>query len=176
MKTVEEQLADLTTAVGKVTESVTAIAGQVAEIKAKGAGAGDGKVIVLETKLAGIEAAMQVQAKGAAQAKVAEAIKAGKIPAQNKDLIAQWENLLVIDAKNAALIDALPVNPALVSIVGAGAGSGSAQTTTEHAFVVKAKEHAKANNITDIVDAQSQFARTVEGAGLYADYIANLGK
>jgi phage I-like protein len=138
-KTVEQQLAELTAA-------VTALTGTVNEIKAKQASP-DPKIIVLETEMAGLKETTKVQAKEAAKAKVLVAVQAGKIPPQDTALIEKWENLLTIDAKNADLLDKLPVNPALQALVKSGA-SGTTTTTLQltgtpaeqFVQVVKAKE------------------------------------
>lgn len=153
----KQQLADLTTAVTKLTETVTAQAKDLQEIKAKApaaappaagsaaaAGATDPKIVVLETKFAGMEAQLKDQATASARAKVADAVKGGKIPAQNKELIAQWENLLVADARNAALLDTLPVNPALQTVVGAGAATTGTGNNTAEGFAAEVQVHAKA--------------------------------
>ena len=83
-------------------------------------------------------------------------------------------------AANAKAIDQLkkmPVNPALQKIVtsaSAGGTTTSAAAQDEHAFVAKAKEYAKAHNITDAIEAQAKFAGTAEGKDLYAQYRESL--
>lgn len=136
-KTTEQQLAELTTAVALLTTSL-------AEIKAK-LGEPDKKIIVLETQVSALTEASKVQAKDFAKGKVAAAVAAGKIPAQNADLIKKWEGMIEVDAKSVELLDHLPVNPALLAIVkagaGTGAGGGSTAATDAEKFVevVKAK-------------------------------------
>jgi len=101
--------------------------------------------IVLETQVSALTEASKVQAKEFAKGKVAAAIAAGKIPAQNADLIKKWEGMIEVDAKAVELLDQLPVNPALLAMVkaGAAAGTGGASTANTDAEkfvqVVKAK-------------------------------------
>ena len=135
-KTVEQQLAELTA-------QIAALTGTVNEIKAKQADP-DKKIIVLETQVSALTEASKVQAKEFAKGKVAAAVAAGKIPAQNADLIKKWEGMIEVDAKAVELLDQLPVNPALLAMVkagGAGAGGGSTGANDAEKFVevVKAK-------------------------------------
>ena len=99
----------------------------------------------LETRLAGIEEQQKLTATANAKAKVADAVRLGKIPAQAADLVAKWENLLIANAANGELLDKLPVNPALATVVHAGATSGTATSgNTAEAFVAEVQVHAKA--------------------------------
>jgi hypothetical protein len=154
-KTTEQQLAELTTAVAALTTSI-------GEIKAKMA-APDPKIIVLETEISGIKEMSKVQAKEAAKIKVAAAVAAGKIPPQDTTLIAKWEDLIAIDAKNAELLDKQPVNPALVAVIkagatgaanGAGAGAGATAGTEAEQFAAEVKaKHAELKDKSKALDA-----------------------
>jgi hypothetical protein len=176
MKTIEEQLADLSAAVTKMPETIaTAVATAMA--KANGTQqqqqqqqpGSDPKVLQLETRLASIEASNKSNAEVQAKADVAAAVKAGKIPAQNKELIAHWEKALVVDVNAKAMLDAIPANPTLARIVANG-GATTTTTTDEHEFLVKAKAYGEKNKIADETEAQVAFGGTPEGRELYADY------
>ncbi|HMJ91670.1 MAG TPA: hypothetical protein VK530_17745, partial [Candidatus Acidoferrum sp.] len=167
-----KQLADVVTAVAAMSTKVDGFISAQAKAGAPEAG----KILVLETQIASINGLLQLQARSGAKTVVEKHINLGRIPAQAKDVITSWENLIAADAKNEALLEAIPVNPALARVVGNGGGTGTTTTTTEHAFVVKAKEFAKANNIADAIEAQAKFAGTAEGSQLYTQYGESIGK
>lgn len=164
-----KQLADVVTAVASLTTKVDGFI----SAQAKAGATNDPKILVLDTKIASIENLLQLQAKAGAKAIVEKHIAAGRIPAQAKDVIEKWENLIALDAKNEAMLEAIPANPALARVITSGA-CGTTTTTAEHPFVVKAKEYATANKITDVVEAQAKFAGTPEGAQFYTDYARTL--
>ncbi len=141
-KTTEEQLAELTTAVASLTKIVEGIQAKQAEP--------DRKIIVLETQVSALTEASKVQAKDFAKGKVAAAVAAGKIPAQNADLIKKWEGMIEVDAKAVDLLDQLPVNPALLAIVKAG-GAGVGGSTTGASDAEKFAELVKAKS-TELKD------------------------
>lgn len=167
-----KQLADVVTAVAALS---TKVDGFISAQAKAGNAASDPKILVLETQMATVNNLLQLQARNTAKAIVEKHINLGRIPAQAKDVIANWENLIAADAKNEALLEAIPANPALARVIqGSGSGGAGTGTPTEHPFVVKAKEYAKANNITDVIDAQAKFATTAEGSQLYTQYRESL--
>jgi hypothetical protein len=102
-------------------------------------------------------------------------IRGGRIGAQDKDAIDYWTKAIAADAKAADVLAKITPNPAFVQIVNAGsAGGHSTATTGEHEFIARAKAHGEANKITDALDAQAAYARTVEGRKLYTDYCESL--
>lgn len=170
LKTTEEQLAELSSVTSGLAKNLEALTKQVETLAAK-SGAPDAKVLVLETQVSALTAAAQVQAKDAAKAKVQAAIQAGKIPPQDKDLIEKWESLIVVDARNADLLDKLPANPALQRVVPNATAAVGGGAAGEHEFVVKAKAAATERKLT-LVEAQSAIAR--EHPELYAAYRKSL--
>jgi hypothetical protein len=173
-KTTDEQLAELSAALAKNTENLNTLLGTVDKlVKAKAgtevAPAKDPNIITLEAEVKALKDLNLVQAKANAGAAVRKAVSEGKLPPQDAKLIEQWTNILLVDAKNAELLEALPVNPALKKAL-ATAGQGTAAGASgEHQFLVKAKEFATTNKI-DAAEALTKFAATEEGSKLYADY------
>lgn len=177
-KTVEEQLADLTAALAKNQENITALCGTVDKLvkaqkpEEKPVTAKDPNILTLEAEVNALKAQNLVQAKANAGAAVRKAVSEGKIPPQDAKLIEHWTNIILVDAKNAELLDGLPVNQALKEAVKdrenkeSGAIGGSLET---HPFLVKAKAYGEANKL-DLTEAQAKFAGTDEGAKLYAEY------
>lgn len=170
-KSTEEQLAELVSVTSGLTKNVEALTKQVEAITAKSGAPDPNKILVLETQVSTLTAAAQIQAKDAAKAKVQAAVQAGKIPPQDSDLITRWENLIVVDAKNADLLDKLPVNPALQRVVPSASGGAAGGAAGEHEFVVKAKAAATERKIT-VTEAQSALAR--QNPELYAAYRQSL--
>jgi phage I-like protein len=119
-KTVDEQLADLSASLAKNQENITALCGTVDKlVKAQKpeekppTTAKDPNIISLEAEVKALKDLNLVQAKANAGAAVRKAVSEGKIPPQDAKLIEQWTNILLVDAKNAELLEALPVNAAL---------------------------------------------------------------
>jgi hypothetical protein len=152
---IEKDLAEVKTAVAGVLETIKALGIAVGEIKAKQA-APDGKILVLETQVAGLTEASKVQAKENAAAQVRKAVEAGKIPPQDAGLIEQWTNIIVLDAKNSELLEKLPVNPALQAIVKAqktqGSGNVNEEPAVQFVTLVKAK-HGELKDKSKALDA-----------------------
>lgn len=166
MKTTEEQLADLTTAVAGLTGNLAAIQAKLNETPRP-----DAKIVALETQLSTVLEGQKVQAKENASGLVRKAVSEGKLPAQAVELHAKWVELICVDAKNADLLEKLAPNPVLLQVVQAGAGAGGTSTGNigEHEFVVKAKEFGKSKNLPDH-EAQAAFASTADGRKLYESY------
>ena len=103
-------------------------------------------------------------------------VKAGRIASQDKDTIEWWTKQIAADAKAVDALGKMPVNPAFVQVVQAGASGTTASANGEGSceFIAKAKEYAKANNLQDELDAQVRFAGTKEGKELYERYQLSL--
>lgn len=108
--------------------------------------------------------------KAQAKAAVAIHINRGAIAPEDKTTIEAMETLYVANAAGAeAIMGKLPGK--ITSRIIRGGGSLTATGTTgEHAFIAKAKEFAKANNITSELQAITAFASTAEGRELYESY------
>jgi len=137
----------------------------------------DNELTALKAKLITLEQAAVTHAKDSAKAIVGLAVAAGKIAPKDTALITHYEELVIAAPVQAkAIIEALPVNPALLTVVtGAnnGGDSGSQQGgKKEHEFVVKAKAIADKQNITE-AKAQEQLARSMPK--LYEDWRDKLG-
>jgi len=185
MKTIEEQLADTNAAVTKLatdtnaaitklTETVTTFQTKLVGLAMpdKKEAAADPKIAALETQVTALIEANKVQAKANAGIVVRKAISEGKIPPQDAKLIEHWTNVILLDAKNAELLESAPVNPALKKVIdGQGKNGTSASAGLDaHPFIVKAKEYATANKL-DEQAAQAKFAATPDGAKLYQEYL-----
>lgn len=177
----------ITGAVKPLTDQITVlaklpdrIAGLETKVNAKEGGdegiTKDPTIVSMEARIKSLETGSQEAVQANAKRTVEElGIKAGRIAAQDKDSIEFWEGAIATNAKAADALAKMPVNPAFQKVV---AGNGSAGTTTgtegEHAFIVKAREHAKARNIEDPLEAEAAFASTPEGQDLYRDYRESL--
>ncbi len=116
----------------------------------------------LKGKITNIEGLLVTQAKDNAKVVVAAAVAAGKIEPKNAALITHYEELLVTAPVQAkAIIDALPVNPAFLPVIEQPGNGGTVAQAKgkEHEFIVKAKEMATKENITE-AKAQEKIART----------------
>lgn len=176
-KTTDEQLAELTTALAALRQDYAAITAKLntapdaASVQAK-----DAKITALETQVTALMDAGKVQAKASAAALVRKAISEGKIPGQDVKVIESWTNLIVIDAKNADLLDSLPVNAALKTIVqagagGSGAGGAAAKTDAEQFVEVVKAKHVELKDKSKALDAAM-----VEKPDLYKAWRAADGK
>lgn len=129
------------------------------------------KAVVLETKVAGLEASEKQRRTAEARGHVDAAVKAGKIPAQNKELQDRWVGLIEADAGHLKLLQDIAPNPALAGGVTGGSSGTAAAAGAQHAFIAKAAEFATAAGIKDTAAAQTQFAATAAGRELYQDYL-----
>lgn len=132
----EKKLADLTTAVTTLTQTVTAQSKDLEAVKAKAAAAPDApavdatkvdpKIIDLEKEVKALKDARTAEAKAIAERAVSAAAAAGKFPPQDK---AMFDHLVTVYCASPeagqSILDKMQVNPALVTIV-----NGKAVTTT----------------------------------------------
>jgi hypothetical protein len=173
MKPVEEQLAETNAALNRVTEHLTRIEARLPAQagQTQAAAAASPELTALQSEVKGLKDENQKRAKQHASTVVRRAVLSGRIPPQDVVTIEKWTNIVCADADNEVLLEALPVQAALKkALENPGAGSTTAGAAGEHAFVVKAKDYAKANNITDLVEAQTKFAGTTEGSELYKQF------
>lgn len=141
-----------------------------ATIKAK-----DGEITTLKTKIAELEKTLGEQAALNAKAWVDAAVKDGRLAPQNVALHAQWVESLKQDPARKAMLDALPVNAALATIItnpGGGPANGGGNGA-DHAFLVKAKATAQALG-KPVTDCFAIVAR--EHPELYTSYSESFRK
>lgn len=104
----------------------------------------DAEISALKTKIAGLEGQVKAHRSERARARVQDAILAGRLAPQASEVHAKWAALIEADEKNADLLDAMPVNAALATIVQnwSSGPSFAGHAATPDAFValVKAKQ------------------------------------
>lgn len=161
-KTPEEKLADSQAQILQLqTEVATLKSNQTVQAK-------DGEIASLKTEITSLKDAMKIQAKAAATALVNAAVTQGRIPPANTVLQARFVDLITQDSANATLLEALPVNPALATVIAAGsAGAGAGTISGDHQFLVKAKAVAAEKKIP-LADAITETARV--DAKLYDEF------
>lgn len=171
MKTADELAADLAAAQNKITdlERRLSAADQKGVIAAR-----DSEIETLKGTIKTLEGKISVSAKESAKAIVDAAVKAGKLAPQNTAIQEKWINAIAADPALAETLNAMQANPALGTVVTAGAlpttvTQGAA--TGEHQFVVKAKAFAAQQKIT-FADATMQIAGAEPA--LYEDYRRSL--
>jgi len=173
MDSAEKLAADLVAAQNKIVELERKLsaADTTTTIAAK-----DGEITALKAKITTLEGSISAGAKASAKAIVDAAVKAGKLAPQNTAIQEKWINAIAADPALAETLNALQANPALGTVVGAGAGSvggavTAAQVGGEHQFVIKAKAFAAQQKIT-FADATTQIAGAEPA--LYEDYRRSL--
>lgn len=147
MDPMQKELAELRAAISEKDSQITvlnaklAAANQADIVKAR-----DTEIGELKAQVAQLTHQIAVKAREAATTLVEAAAKAGKIPPQNKELQEKWINAICSDASLAETLNALPANPATVTIVHKPAGDQqqqavSAQENSPEQFVqlVKAR-------------------------------------
>jgi hypothetical protein len=169
----------ITGAVKPLTEQVTALAKLperliALEEKVNGKGAGDEEEADNIVKL--VEASLKPMAdrlklledgdKSAVQANAKRTVqeigvKAGRISSQDKETVEFWEGAIASNAKAADALLKMPVNPAFVQIIQAGAAggtqTGTGKTAEDFATLVKAKATAgkKKSEALDLAMAEN---------------------
>jgi hypothetical protein len=121
------------------------------------------------------EAVKAKQARGAAEAAVDTAVRAGKLPAKNTALRAKWVDQIIADPGAAELLEAMPASAALATVTRETGAEGH-QTThgakgDNHPFVVRAKERAIKTGEA-VADCMGKLAKTEPE--LYLDYVEAL--
>jgi len=166
-----------------ITAAVKPITDRLAQVEAKQADAGKTattqaadalQLADMIKRLEKIETSAKSSTEAEADLLVQAACADGRIPAQDEDAKKFWKELLVVNASAKGQLAKLPKNPALATLVNGGATATHTAAGGGHAFIVKAKEYAKANGITDELDAQAKFAGTKEGSWLYREYTEQL--
>jgi phage I-like protein len=140
-----KELADLQAAMQAKDTQIAALEKQVADLKSdQTIQAKDAEITDLKAKMSGLENTIKAHTTEKAKAKGQAAIQAGRLPPQATDIHAKWAGLIEQDEANATLLESLPVQAALGTVIvnGAGAGAGpTIITNTAQGFVeaVKAK-------------------------------------
>lgn len=152
----QTNLSELTSALTQLAETVAAQGNDLTAIQARlaeapmpaqakpGQTATEPRILELERQLAAAAAANQVAARAQAERAVAAAAAEGKFPPQDPDL---FQHLVDVFAANPnagkVLLAKMPANPALQTLVAAGAASratvGHTEPATQFAALVKAK-------------------------------------
>jgi hypothetical protein len=172
---------EMQAAVAAKDQEITKLNLRIAELEASDTvKAKDAEIATLKTKITTLETAAATQAKENAKAIVAGYVSAGKIPPQDAAKITAFETFYLHDPVNCkAVLEALPANPALVTIVRNAGGAQQVvppQQTGEDEFIVKAREYGEMNKIAKPLEAQAQFAQTAQGKKLYDAYTRKLRK
>ncbi len=173
----EKQLADLTTALATLTETVTAQAAELNEVKAKATTtpappaapaapatpAVDPKIIDLEKEVKALKDARTAEAKAIAERAVAAAAAAGKFAPQDK---AMFDHLVTVYCASPqagqSILDKMQVNPALVTIVNGKAVTATGNGTDAEEF--KKLVSAKAKEITKVEQGRTIQSMAVDAA------------
>lgn len=104
----------------------------------------------LTARIAELEGQLTNRAKEVAQARVNAAILAGKLPPQATPLHARWVEALTANPGLGEILDALPVQAALATIVTSPArGGNQASAAGTHEFVLRAQAVAGERKLTN---------------------------
>ncbi len=115
----------------------------------------------LKSEISDLRSSLATQARQRAEAHLATAIKAGRIPAKDTDSHAFWTDALLRDeAKAIKALEALPENPALARVVPEGtdtpAGSASLLVRQEQKLAAVRAAHPGADFSTIYAKAKSE--------------------
>jgi hypothetical protein len=110
----------------KTTQSALASANlEITTLKTRLAGLESGQIVRardaeishLKATVAGLEAQVKAHRTERARARVQEAVHSGRLAPQATEIHAKWTTLIEADEKNAELLDSMPINSALTTIV-----------------------------------------------------------
>jgi phage I-like protein len=112
----------------------------------------DEEVKSLKAKIKAMEEDKKKDSEIAAKSAVDLAVEEGRIPAKDEEVKAKWYNTIVADPSAVALLNSIPVNPALSRVVNAKReGAGQIETNSE--AQMRAVNEYKAQNGTTFEDA-----------------------